>query len=419
MLPNAAVRFVAGIRPPLIPYAPSHSLRGCLIVFQAGSNPTVARLQHALWCSEPWAELLSLLPESAVRFACQKAPTGCSEREWLECCVDEFLKEPSFGDPPHQWFLSHGQLFHSLLGLRQSSGPQIVRITQMLHCFGEACRTLRMEPEEARCLLKCFHSIEQLSDTAVPARFFLQQLEGKFANLAAWLPTLLVEFLLGVNHEVWLHRQLVTDRDAEVASQSLLFLSEEAFLTPAPWWLRAIPPPVVARLLRAPECLGEQGWSFLERQVSAEAAIPFVQRPTVLSYCSALMMVVDAGLPSAPEHKLPPTIARCMAVIRVRGHIAESAKAAAKGWLKTQTDEPPDAYICPITGLIMRDPVLTPDGSHYERQALLRWLETNPTSPLTRAPLKPKDLRPANQLASEISRWKLDRDELHALKPAV
>ena len=48
----------------------------------------------------------------------------------------------------------------------------------------------------------------------------------------------------------------------------------------------------------------------------------------------------------------------------------------------------PSDYCCPITGLIMRDPVLAPDGHVYERASIMEWLQMNLTSPVTGEPLQ-------------------------------
>ena len=50
-------------------------------------------------------------------------------------------------------------------------------------------------------------------------------------------------------------------------------------------------------------------------------------------------------------------------------------------------NELPEAYCCPITQLLMIDPVVTCDGYTYERTAIVQWLERRSTSPLTGAPL--------------------------------
>ena len=49
---------------------------------------------------------------------------------------------------------------------------------------------------------------------------------------------------------------------------------------------------------------------------------------------------------------------------------------------------------CPITGDILKDPVVATDGHTYERAAIERWLTDHQTSPLTNAPLASKQLVP-------------------------
>jgi len=49
--------------------------------------------------------------------------------------------------------------------------------------------------------------------------------------------------------------------------------------------------------------------------------------------------------------------------------------------------------ICPITQEPIKDPVCAPDFYTYERSALEQWLRTNPTSPMTRQPMRLEDLK--------------------------
>ena len=41
-------------------------------------------------------------------------------------------------------------------------------------------------------------------------------------------------------------------------------------------------------------------------------------------------------------------------------------------------------FRCPITGEVMIDPVIDPEGYSYERSAIKTWLHRSKTSPLTR-----------------------------------
>ncbi|CAM4374102.1 MAG: hypothetical protein LEGION0398_MBIBDBAK_00104 [Legionellaceae bacterium] len=49
-----------------------------------------------------------------------------------------------------------------------------------------------------------------------------------------------------------------------------------------------------------------------------------------------------------------------------------------------------DTWICPITQLIMEDPVIAEDGHSYERIAIMQWLELKNISPITRQTISDK-----------------------------
>ena len=62
----------------------------------------------------------------------------------------------------------------------------------------------------------------------------------------------------------------------------------------------------------------------------------------------------------------------------------------------------PQQYLCPITLVMMRDPVITADGHTYERAAIEEWLEAHSTSPCTGAPLAHRVLAPSIALRQLI-----------------
>ena len=66
----------------------------------------------------------------------------------------------------------------------------------------------------------------------------------------------------------------------------------------------------------------------------------------------------------------------------------------------------PDEFRCPITQEIMADPVLAMDGNTYERSAITEWLKKNPTSPITRQPMRLEDLKTNRALLQSIERFK-------------
>ena len=81
--------------------------------------------------------------------------------------------------------------------------------------------------------------------------------------------------------------------------------------------------------------------------------------------------------------------------------------------MDTPTFVPPDFY-CPITGELMNEPVSDPEGHTYEKNEILRWLSTNPISPLTRTPLNSSQLTDniAMKRSIESIRNKLTEDQL-------
>jgi hypothetical protein len=66
----------------------------------------------------------------------------------------------------------------------------------------------------------------------------------------------------------------------------------------------------------------------------------------------------------------------------------------------------PHAFICPITCDLMDRPAVAADGHSYELEAITRWLETNNTSPFTRAPLHTTALVPNVALRNAIAEWR-------------
>jgi len=66
----------------------------------------------------------------------------------------------------------------------------------------------------------------------------------------------------------------------------------------------------------------------------------------------------------------------------------------------------PEEYRCPITQVIMVDPVCGSDGRTYEKSAITEWLRLHATSPITREPMAIASLRPNYTLRSMIDRYK-------------
>ncbi len=76
----------------------------------------------------------------------------------------------------------------------------------------------------------------------------------------------------------------------------------------------------------------------------------------------------------------------------------------------------PQDFICPITLLPMKDPVIAQDGHTYEREAIIHWLQTNPNSPLTRQPMRIDALKPNTKLKQAIEKFhKKEKKDSYAI----
>eukprot|EP00037_Helgoeca_nana_P031556 m.404739 g.404739 ORF g.404739 m.404739 type:complete len:592 (-) comp28421_c0_seq4:3606-5381(-) len=63
----------------------------------------------------------------------------------------------------------------------------------------------------------------------------------------------------------------------------------------------------------------------------------------------------------------------------------------------------PQDLLCPITMMLLKNPVVAADGFTYERAIIEEWLETHDTSPITNATLDHKQLVPNNTIKALIS----------------
>jgi hypothetical protein len=63
-------------------------------------------------------------------------------------------------------------------------------------------------------------------------------------------------------------------------------------------------------------------------------------------------------------------------------------------------------FLCPITSMIMRDPLMTKSGLSFERTAILKWMESyNSQCPVTRQRLTVRHLVPNHALKGKIDAW--------------
>ena len=68
------------------------------------------------------------------------------------------------------------------------------------------------------------------------------------------------------------------------------------------------------------------------------------------------------------------------AIIEYHKEFIEEQRKRYEGFM----DEVTDILKCPITMVVMREPVVADDGHTYERSAIAEWVKRKGTSPLTR-----------------------------------
>lgn len=70
-----------------------------------------------------------------------------------------------------------------------------------------------------------------------------------------------------------------------------------------------------------------------------------------------------------------------------------------------------DAFICPLTKQVMRDPVTLENGQTFEREAIEKWFKEcreagrRPVCPLTQRELRSTELNPSIALRNAIEEW--------------
>eukprot|EP00049_Salpingoeca_infusionum_P025577 m.20330 g.20330 ORF g.20330 m.20330 type:complete len:592 (-) comp8152_c0_seq3:1019-2794(-) len=82
--------------------------------------------------------------------------------------------------------------------------------------------------------------------------------------------------------------------------------------------------------------------------------------------------------------------------------------------LGSLSDDAPLDFCCPITGCLMRNPVVTIDGETYEKKAIKMWLRKHSRSPMTNERLESKDLVPNKALRRLIHSYVDEQKQIFA-----
>jgi len=115
-----------------------------------------------------------------------------------------------------------------------------------------------------------------------------------------------------------------------------------------------------------------------------------------------------AGWSSTVQALLIKLASECMETLPKRRPKAKAALELLEGTklqqalARGQQSGPPDSHLCPISGEVMEDPVITAAGHSYEREQIEMWLASNDTDPLTNKKLQHKSLVPNHALRKAI-----------------
>merc|ERR1719316_756907 len=67
----------------------------------------------------------------------------------------------------------------------------------------------------------------------------------------------------------------------------------------------------------------------------------------------------------------------------------------------------PSKAVCELTGAMMCDPVMTPDGHLFERAAIEDWMTVSASNPRTGQPLTMEQCQPAQQMQEYIQAYQM------------
>jgi ubiquitin conjugation factor E4 B len=96
---------------------------------------------------------------------------------------------------------------------------------------------------------------------------------------------------------------------------------------------------------------------------------------------------------------------RAEALVLARIVTELEASGVAAGASVALEDDAPDEFVDPITGVLMRDPVVLPSKSVCDRRTIKRHLLTQPTDPFTQLPMREDELVDDVEMRARIEAW--------------
>jgi hypothetical protein len=219
-----------------------------------------------------------------------------------------------------------------------------------------------------------------------------------------------LEHMLGIT-QLGLRRRLkyCMNRNAQQGNPELiLYKFDEDVNELHAWLLTQGVGPEHARTLKA-ACVGKLIASQISMNDLAALGLPFQARKQLLLLLSqadeaGAEVAADASaVPSAPSWTTE--LQRQVLEHVLRENEALATRLQGQRAARSADEEVPEEFLCPITCEVMLDPVIAEDEQTYEREAILTWVRTNQTSPMTRGRIS-TSVMSNRSMQSMIARWR-------------
>lgn len=151
------------------------------------------------------------------------------------------------------------------------------------------------------------------------------------------------------------------------------------------------------------------GYGFIKDAITALNLVDIILQPflqqfsTVELFTTTTLLIGMTTLVWMRKDVSAPTTQSCISIIVQAGPPAGQVHNA--GLSTCQEHEPPQEFLCPITGSIMSYPVSTENGSTYEYYAIQEWFVKHSTDPLTNVVVSKTILVPHQNLLNSIEDW--------------
>lgn len=122
----------------------------------------------------------------------------------------------------------------------------------------------------------------------------------------------------------------------------------------------------------------------------------------------AVAAMVVAGIALKNEEEIKDGVNKVKTWFKKKLEKDRNEDATNESGTKKNGIEVPDEFLCPLTGEIMNDPVVSPYGNVFERAEIEKYLKIQDLCPLTGKPLKISQLTPSLTTREAIRKFKIE-----------